>query len=472
MVIRIRNLKFSEKSKFYYLVVQTNHLSFMANEKNLTTPLKKPQLSFWQIWNMSFGFMGIQFGWGLQMANMSSIYRYLDAEPDQLPILWLAAPLTGLLVQPIIGYMSDRTWNRFGRRKPYFLVGALLASLALIAMPNSSALWMAAGLLWILDASINVSMEPFRAFVADMLPEKQHTRGFTMQSFFIGVGAVIASALPYILREWFGMVPDENEAIPQNVKISFYIGAAAFFGAVLYTVLKVKEYPPADMKAFNEMKAKGGNAIQSMIDGFKEILANITEMPKVMRQLAIVQFFTWLGLFLMWFFFSDATAIYIFDAPNPKSDIYKQGSEWGGLMFAMYSVITFLVAFLLEPLSKKISKVKTHSVCLALGGIGLLLMGVFTNKYQLIFSMIGVGIAWASILSMPYAIFARHLPPNKVGVYMGIFNFFIVIPEILATLFFGSILKHLLGNNTLYAVMFGGFMLLIAAVLALRVKED
>ncbi len=433
---------------------------------------EKKELSFWQIWNMSFGFLGIQFGWGLQMANMSSIYRYLDAEPDQLPILWLAAPVTGLLVQPIIGYMSDRTWNSVGRRKPYFLVGAVLASIALILMPNSPSLWVAAGLLWILDASINISMEPFRAFVADMLPEKQHTKGFTMQSFFIGVGAVIASALPFILREWFGMVPGEDEVIPNNVKYSFYIGAFAFISAVLYTVFRVKEYPPPDMEAFRKMKAEGGNAVQSMIKGFREILANVVDMPQVMKQLAVVQFFTWMGLFLMWFFYSDATATYIFNAPSPDSDLYKQGSEWTGLMFAAYSVVTFVVAFLLEPIAKKINKVNTHFICLALGGIGLLLMGLFTNKYHLLISMLGIGIAWASILSMPYAIFAKHLPPNKVGVYMGIFNFFIVIPEILATLFFGAIMKNFLDSNSLYAVMLGGAMLLIAAVLTLRVKEE
>ncbi|MCC6726997.1 MAG: MFS transporter [Saprospiraceae bacterium] len=421
---------------------------------------------------MSFGFLGIQFGWGLQMANMSSIYRYLDAKPDELPLLWLAAPLTGLIIQPIIGYMSDRTWNGLGRRKPYFLTGAILASICLVLMPNSSALWMAAGLLWILDASINVSMEPFRAFVGDMLPAKQHTQGFTMQSFFIGLGSVIASALPFLLRNVFGMVPNENEAIPANVRISFYLGAAAFFGAVIYTILKVKEYPPADMEAFRRMKAKSGNAISATIEGFGEIISNIKHMPKVMRQLTIVQFFTWMGLFLMWFFFGDATATYIFQAPGPESDLYKQGSEWSGLMFAVYSGVTFLVAFLLAPLAERITKPKAHALCLTLGGLGLLLMGVFTSKYHLIISMIGIGIAWASTVSMPYAIFARHLPPGKLGVYMGIFNFFIVIPEILATLFFGYILKHFLGSNTLYAVMLAGAMLLLAAGLALRVKDD
>ncbi len=435
------------------------------------TNQNKPTLSFWQIWNMSFGFLGIQFGWGLQMANMSSIYRYLDAEPDQLPILWLAAPLTGLIIQPIIGYMSDRTWNRVGRRKPYFLTGAILASICLVLMPNSSALWMAAGLLWILDASINVSMEPFRAFVGDMLPAKQHTMGFTMQSFFIGLGSVIASALPFLLRNVFGMTPNEGDVIPENVRISFYFGAAAFLGAVLYTVIRTKEYPPADMEAFRKMKAKSGNAITATIAGFKEIIGNIANMPKVMRQLTVVQFFTWMGLFLMWFFFGDATATYIFHAPGPDSDLYKQGSEWAGLMFGAYSLVTFLVAFLLAPIADRISKPKTHAICLTLGGLGLLLVGVFTSKYHLIFSMIGVGIAWASTVSMPYAIFARHLPAGKLGVYMGIFNFFIVIPEILATLFFGKILKHFLGSNTLYAIMLAGGMLLLAAVLALRVED-
>lgn len=440
-------------------------------ENGILTDQNKPALSFWQIWNMSFGFLGIQFGWGLQMANMSSIYRYLHAEPDQLPILWLAAPLTGLIIQPIIGYMSDRTWNSIGRRKPYFLTGAILASICLVLMPNSSALWMAAGLLWILDASINVSMEPFRAFVGDMLPAKQHTMGFTMQSFFIGLGSVIASALPFILRNVFGMVPAEGEVIPANVRISFYLGAVAFLGAVLYTVLRVKEYPPADMEAFRKMKAKSGNAISATLEGFSEIIGNIANMPKVMRQLTVVQFFTWMGLFLMWFFFSDATATYIFHAPNADSDLYKQGSEWGGLMFSVYSGVTFLVAFLLAPLASRLSKPKTHSLCLALGGLGLLLMGVFDSKYQLILSMVGIGIAWASTVSMPYAIFARHLPPGKLGVYMGIFNFFIVIPEILATLFFGKILKYFLGSNTLYAIMLAGGMLLLASVLALRVDD-
>jgi maltose/moltooligosaccharide transporter len=403
---------------------------------------------------------------------MSSIYRYLHAEPEQLPMLWLAAPMTGLIVQPIIGYMSDRTWNSVGRRKPYFLTGAILSSLALILMPNSGEVWMAAGLLWILDASINVSMEPFRAFVADMLPERQHTLGFAMQSFFIGLGAVIASALPFVLREVFGMTPGEGEVIPQNVKLSFYVGAAAFFGAVLYTVLTVKEYPPADMDEFRRLRASGGGAIQATLRGFDEILANIWHMPAVMRQLAVVQFFSWVGLFLMWFFMAEATATHIFHAPNPESDLYKQGAEWTGLMFAAYSLVTFLVAFGLEPLARALTKVKTHALCLACGGIGLLLMGAYTNKYQILISMTGIGIAWASILSLPYAIFARHLPQDKLGVYMGIFNFFIVIPEIIATLCFGLVLKFLLHGNTLYAVMTGGAMFLLAALMALRVREN
>jgi len=280
----------------------------------------KPRLSFWQIWNMSFGFMGIQFGWGLQMANMSAIYEYLGAKPEEIPMLWLAAPLTGLIVQPIIGYMSDRTWTSLGRRRPYFLVGAILSSIALVFMPNSSAIWMAAGLLWILDASINVSMEPFRAFVVDMLPDEQHSKGFAMQSLMIGIGAVIASALPWMMSNWFGI---SNESvlgsIPDSVKFSFYIGAVAFFGAVMYTIFTTKPYPPADIEAFrakNKQSQGAGKAIREIVDA-------IVNMPQTMRQVALVQFFTWPGLFLMWFYYSVAVANNIFGASEGAA--YTEG---------------------------------------------------------------------------------------------------------------------------------------------------
>ncbi|MEQ1747291.1 MAG: MFS transporter [Saprospiraceae bacterium] len=482
---------------------------------------------------MSFGFLGIQFGWGLQMANMSAIYEYLGAEPHKIPILWLAAPLTGLLVQPIIGYLSDRTWSqRFGRRKPYFLIGAILASIALIFMPNSSTLWMAAGLLWILDASINISMEPFRAFVADMLPEEQQTRGFTMQSMFIGLGAVVASALPYILTNFFdfGSVDDcaaTASVIPLSVKISFYVGAAAFIGAVLYTVLTTKEYPPMDISAFQKAKEekKGFGA------GVREIFDSILNMPQTMRQLAVVQMLTWPGLFLMWFYFGVATtrSVFQYDDSLSKYEAYHKqyrcdrkagqatdfaglaarttvgdekdrvaaaelstrfatiekfdntvgdnvkrrlnGNEWGGVCFAFYSLVTFLVAFLLPPLAHRVGKKRTHAICLAIGAAGLLSVSLIHSQYLLLLPMVGVGIAWASILSMPYAMLAPALPPEKTGIYMGIFNFFIVLPEIAATLFFGWVMNNLLDNNRLAAVMVGGCLLAAASLLCLRIRE-
>jgi maltose/moltooligosaccharide transporter len=418
---------------------------------------------------MSFGFLGIQFGWGLQMANMSAIYEYLGATPDQIPMLWLAAPLTGLIVQPIIGNMSDRTWGFLGRRRPYFLVGAILSSIALVLMPNSSALWMAAGLLWILDASINVSMEPFRAFVADMLPEEQRTRGFAMQSLFIGLGAVVASALPYLMTNFFG-VTSSNVAgtVPLNVRISFYIGACAFFGAVVYTIATTREYPPEDMDAFRHTKA----AKRGLFAGVREILQSIREMPVTMRQLSLVQIATWLGLFCMWLYFPVAVARNVFGAPDETSPLYRAGVEWGGICFAVYSVVCFGFSFMLPRLAAVLGRRNTHSVCLLAGAVGLLSVAIIHDKYLLLLSMVGVGIAWASILSMPYVMLSGALPPAKTGVYMGIFNFFIVIPEIAASLGFGWVMAHLLDNNRLAAVVAGGVFLLLAAALAQRVREQ
>ncbi|MDX2150986.1 MAG: MFS transporter [Bryobacteraceae bacterium] len=420
--------------------------------------MHRPPLSFWQIWNMSFGFLGIQFGWGLQMANMSSIYEYLGANAEQIPMLWLAAPLTGLIVQPIIGHMSDRTWGPLGRRRPYFLTGAILSSLALIAMPNSSALWMAAGLLWILDASINISMEPFRAFVADLLPEEQRTRGFAMQSLFIGLGAVVASALPWLLQ---GQGRAEPGAIPWSVKLSFYIGAVAFLSAVLYTIITTKEYPPDDPEEFKKRKS----------EGFGEIIGSIATMPVTMRQLAPVQICTWLGLFCMWLYFPVAVARNVFGAPDTTSPLYAEGVAWGGVCFAMYSAVCFAFSFVLPDVARRLGRRATHSLCLTAGALGLLSVSVINNKYLLLLSMAGVGIAWASTLSMPYALLAGSLPPAKIGVFMGIFNFFIVLPEIAASLGFGWVMSNLLGNNRLLAVVAGGGFMLLAALLVQRVKE-
>ena len=421
------------------------------------------------IWNMSFGFLGIQFGWGLQMANMSAIYEYLGATPDQIPMLWLAAPLTGLIVQPIVGHMSDNTWSpRFGRRRPYFLVGAILSSCALIAMPNSSTLWMAAGLLWILDASINISMEPFRAFVADLLPSKERTRGFAMQSFFIGFGAVIASALPWMMTNWFGVAASAPGTIPTTVRLSFYVGAAAFFGAVLYTVLTTKEKPPVDLAAFQKQKA----ANAGIAAGAREILAAVKAMPGTMRQLALVQICTWLGLFCMWLYFPVAVATNVFGAPGPGSPLYQQGVEWAGVCFGAYSLVCFGFAFLLPPIAAKHGRKMTHAICLLAGAAGLISVSVVTNPNLLLLSMVGVGIAWASTLSMPYAILAGAIPAGKTGMYMGIFNFFIVIPEIVAALGFGWVMSHLLNNNRMAAVIAGGVFMALAALLVTRVDDQ
>lgn len=416
---------------------------------------------------MNFGFFGIQFGWGLQMANMSAIYEYLGAKPDQIPMLWLAAPLTGLIVQPIVGHLSDHTWNRLGRRRPYFLAGAILSSLALILMPNSSALWMAAGLLWILDASINISMEPFRAFVADLLPESQRTQGFAMQSLFIGLGAVIASMLPWLLAA-SGRVSTAAAAhtIPLTVKLSFYLGAVAFLGAVLWTIVTTREYPPEDLEAFRR-RARGG-----VLAGAREILSAIRQAPGVMRRLAWVQIATWLGLFCMWLYFPIAVAHHVFGAADPQSPRYAEGVAWGGNCFAIYSAVCFAFAFALPGLARKLGRRRTHGLCLLAGALGLASVALIRNPYLLFASMAGVGVAWASTISMPYAMLAGSLPPHRIGVYMGIFNFFIVIPEIVASLGFGWVMSHVLGNDRLAAVVCGGAFLALAAALTQRVQEQ
>ena len=424
--------------------------------------MEKPTLTSAQILNMNFGFFGIQFGWGLQMANMSAIYEYLGAAPDQIPMLWLAAPLTGLIVQPIIGHLSDHTWGRLGRRRPYFLTGAILSSLALLVMPNSSALWMAAGLLWILDASINISMEPFRAFVADLLPDAQRTRGFATQSLFIGLGAVIASALPWLLVSFAGVSSSAAavHSIPMTVKLSFFLGAIVFLAAVLWTVITTREYPP------EEVIPRTGIAA-----GAREILASVAAMPRTMRQLAWVQICTWLGLFCMWLYFPVAVAHHVFGATDPQSPLYTEGVSFGGLCFGMYSAVCFVFSLVLERIARKLGRKRTHGLCLLAGALGLLSVAAIHDKYLLLLSMTGVGIAWASVLSMPYAMLAGALPPAKVGVYMGIFNFFIVTPEIVASVGFGWVMNHLLGNNRLAAVECGGVFLILAALLVQRVQD-
>lgn len=420
---------------------------------------------------MSFGFFGIQFGWGLQMANMSSIYQMLGANEAQLPLLWLAAPVTGFVLQPIIGYMSDRTWCRLGRRRPYFLIGAILASAALVAMPNSSTLWMAAGLLWVLDASVNISMEPFRAFVADMLPEDQRKQGFALQSLFIGFGAVLASAMPFILTEKFGVAGTAPQGqIPPAVHYAFYTGAVVFFIAVVWTVITTREYPPADPGAFERMKQE-----HKGVGGFfREFFHGLKTMPRTMRQLALVQFFTWVGLFCMWIYFSPAIARHVFGAvkDTPEfSGLVAQAGQWTGVCFSVYNGVCFVFSFILLALTRKFSAKAIHVACLLLGGAGLISIAMISNKETLLISMVGIGIAWASILSMPYAMLANCLPAEKMGFYMGVFNFFIVLPQITVALGMGEILIHLPEVDSLYIVMGGGACMVLAALLTLRVTS-
>ncbi len=432
--------------------------------------IAKPRLRLSEIINMSVGFFGIQFGWDLQRANMGPIYEYLHADADKIPILFLAAPLTGLLIQPIIGYMSDHTWHpRWGRRRPYFLVGAILSTIALLFMPHSSTLWVAAGLLWVLDVFGNVCMEPFRAFVTDKLSEEQRTEGFVMQSLMIGFGGSIASALPWLMTN---VLHFSNTAaagiIPDNVKWSFYIGAFFFFAAVMYTVFTTKEYPTADI-GFIEKVQETNKGFGS---GLNEILESIVNMPKRMKALALVQFFTWPGLFLMWFYYSTAIARNVFHATSEIDPVYSQGVSFAGLTLSFYNVITFLFAFVLPSIAKKLGRKFTHSICLLCGAIGLISVAFIQNKYLLYVSMTGVGIAWSSILSMPYAMLGGSLPQNKVGVYMGIFNFFIVLPEIIASLGFGWVMKNLLHNDRLLAVQIGGVLMIIAAILCIILIKE
>jgi maltose/moltooligosaccharide transporter len=432
--------------------------------------VSKPRLSLVEIINMSVGFFGIQFGWDLQRANMGRIYENLGANPDEVPILFLAAPLTGLLVQPIIGYLSDHTWHpKWGRRRPYFMIGAILSSIALIAMPHSSALWMAAGLLWVLDVFGNVSMEPFRAFVTDKLPDSQVNRGFIMQSLMIGLGGSIASALPWIMRNVFKL---ENTAaiggIPQNVQWSFYLGAFFFLASVLYTVFTTREYSPEELGIKKEEEKKGGFA-----NGVKEILHALGNMPKRMQIVSLVQFFTWPGLFLMWFYYTTAVAVNVFGGKDASDPVYAEGADFGSLTLSYYSVVTFLFALILPFIADKLGRKLTHSLCLLAGAIGLISVAWVQNKYLLYVSMTGVGVAWASILSMPYAMLSGSLPKEKVGIYMGIFNFFIVLPEIIASLGFGWLMRNVLNNDRLLAVQIGGGLMILAALICfLFIKEQ
>ncbi len=425
-----------------------------------------------QIMYMCLGFFGIQFGWALQMGNMSTIYARLGADEAQIPLLWLAAPITGLLIQPLVGFFSDRTWCRLGRRRPYFLGGAIFSAFALIAMPQASAIWMAVIALWILDSSVNISMEPFRAFVGDILPERQRKTGYAMQSVMIGAGAVIASFLPQMLAAAGVSIEAPLGHIPNTVKYSFYIGAIVLLSAIIITIKTTPEYPPADMEKFKEMQKQSFSVSKTL----KEMWQAFISMPQTMKRLAWVQFFTWAAFMIMWVYFAVGAAQAVFHAA-PGTPAYEEAANWGSSCFGIYNGVAFVFSFALLWLTTKFSAKAIHIICLIIGGLGLASLGLTLFGFQftkmgLIFPMICIGIAWSSILSMPYALLSNALPPEKMGFYMGVFNFFIVIPQICVNLFFGPIMKHLLGGSAIAAVGLGGLSLLIAAFCMTFVKDN
>ena len=491
----------------------------------------KPRLDFWQLWNMNFGYMGIQFGFALQNANVSRIFETLGAKVDAIPILWIAAPVSGLLIQPLIGHMSDKTWNWLGRRKPYFLFGAVLSCLALVLMTNSPVLWVAAVILWIMDASINVTMQPFRAFIGDMLPDEQRTLGFAMQTFFIGISSVVASICPWLLTNWAHIANTAAAGqIPPSVKWSFYIGGIAFLAAVDWTVAKTREYSPTELAEFNATtptaKAAGspslnrkssirqgiflilagaaltyevwamawyqglyilsvglvfygalqlvaaGRSAAGKAGGIVEIIADLQNMPKTMTQLALVTMLTWFALFSMFIYSTSAVTSFHFGSTDPTSVLYNAGANWVGVLMAVYNGVAALVAFLLPVLARKVGRVSTHVVCLIIGGFGLMSMYVFKDPNMLLLSMTAVGIAWASLLTMPYAILSSAVPHNKMGVYMGMFNLFVVIPQILASAVLGLLVRTVFHGHAIYAIVLGGAAMVLSGLLMAFVKDS
>ncbi len=428
---------------------------------------------------MSFGFLGIQTGFALQNANASRVLQIFGADVHELSWFWIVAPLTGLIVQPIIGHYSDRTWTKLGRRRPYFLVGALLASIGLVLMPNSDmftafmpALWVGAGMLMIMDASFNIAMEPFRALVADIVPSDQRTLGFSIQTVLIGIGAVIGSWLPYVLTNWFNVTNESAVGeVPLNLLLSFFIGAGVLIGSILITVFTTKEYSPEEMKLIYE--AQGEVELEEESSSLMNIFSDFAKMPQTMKQLAWVQFFSWFGLFGMWVFATPAIASHVYglDITDTHSKGFQDAGDWVGILFGVYNLVSAIYAFFLPAIAKKIGRKKTHSYSLIVGAIGLLSLYVLPDKNWLILSMIGVGIAWASILAMPYAILAGSIPTRKMGVYMGIFNFFIVLPQILNALIGGPMVKYLYNDKPIFALMVSGLSFIIAALLVSKVND-
>ena len=436
----------------------------------------KPLLSTRSIWNMSVGFLGIQAGFALQNGNASSILQRYGADVHELPNFWLVAPIIGMIVQPIIGYYSDHTWNRWGRRKPYFLAGAIAACFGMMLMPNAGILaaalplvLMGAGMLMIMDAAFNVAMEPFRALVADKLPSSQRTRGFSVQTALIGIGAVIGSWLPWFLAKKVGVVDTAAEGlVPENVKWSFYIGGIILLAAILWTVLTTKEYPPAEQARYS-----GEPELQSQKGGLASIFEDLRNMPKTMRQLGWVQFFSWFALFSMWVFTTPAIAHHVYGCAidDTKSQAFSDAGNWTGIIFGVYNGVSAIFALCLPWIAARLGRKKTHSWALVCGGLGLISIYFATSPNFLLISMVGVGIAWASILAMPYAMLAGSIPAHKMGVYMGIFNLFITVPQIVSGIVNRPIVKYLYGNNAIYAIVFGGIFFLLAA-LAVRFVDD
>ncbi|HEX5171522.1 MAG TPA: MFS transporter [Cyclobacteriaceae bacterium] len=434
---------------------------------------RKPLMSFWQIWNMSFGFMGIQMGFALQNSNASGILRNYGAEIEQLSWFWLAAPIVGMIVQPIVGHYSDQTWSKFGRRKPYFLTGAILSSCALLLMPNAWILgeiaplvFIGAGFLMIMDASFNLAMEPFRALVADNLSDEQRTQGFSVQTFLIGVGAVIGSWLPAILTE-FGISNEAPEgAVAANVKTAFYVGAGVFLMSIFWTVIKTKEFDPIEYEKYH-----GRN--EDHKKGLGNIFKDLSKMPRTMRQLGLVQFFSWFALFGMWVFTTDSIATHIFGLPitDRSSKLYHEAQDWTGVIFGVYNLVSALYALSLPKIARAIGRKRTHAISLIIGGLGLISVFFAPNKYFLILSMTCVGIAWASILAMPYVILSSSIPAGKMGIYMGIFNFFITMPQILNGLIGGPMVKYIYGNQPVYAIVLAGIFMLCAAISVIYVYD-